>query len=94
MSSQEEVLKTLKPSGWAGSSLHEIRLCKNGNVLCVCYDGAGNTPKNFCHTELIAQNAETIEAESIGQCPAAYIIVKGKNLSIVNDSNGWIKFRK
>ena len=89
-----KVVKKLSPSGWAGSSMQEVRLCENGNVYHVTYNGEGdNTEFNIISTELIATNADTIEEKINGQAVEA-IIVKGKNLNVVKNNESWILFEK
>ncbi len=85
-------IKKLSPSGWAGSSMQEVKLYDNGDVYHVTYNGNGNTAENIINSELIARNAETIEEKGNGLVVEA-IIVKGKKLSIVRDNEAWIIFQ-
>lgn len=87
-----KIVKKLSPSGWAGSSMQEVRLYDNGDVYYVTYNGEGNTEENVIYSELIAKNAETIEERMSGPAVEA-IIVKGKNLNkISNGGQLWIEF--
>ena len=88
---QAKIIKQLSPSGWAGSSMQEVRLFDNGDVYYVTYNGEGNTEDNVIISELIAKNAETIEEKRNGQAIEA-IIVKGKNLNILKNNESWILF--
>ena len=89
-----KIVKKLSPSGWAGSSMQEIRLYSNGEVYHVVYSGAGTTDNDIVSSELIAKNADTIEEKMAGQAVDA-IIVKGKNLEQVGENNNlWIIFEK
>ena len=87
--STNKIIKKLSPSGWAGSSMHEIRLYNNGDVYHVTYNGEGNTEENIISNELIAKNADTIEEKTNGQALEG-IIVKGKRLEIVKNEDTWI----
>ncbi len=95
------VIKKLSPSGWAGSSMQEVRLYDNGDVYHVTYNGDGNIEKNVVGFELIAKNAETIEEKlsehTINGIEGNYvveaIIVKGKNLNVVKNNESWILFK-
>lgn len=87
-----KVVKKLNPSGWAGSSMQEIRLCEDGNVYHVTYNGEGtNTESNIVSNELIATNADTIE-EKINDQVFEAIIVKGKDLNVIKNNESWILF--
>lgn len=95
------VVKRLSPSGWAGSSMQEIRLYENGDVYHVVYDGAGETEENVIRMELIAKNAEGIEEKLSeyaingveGNHVVEGIIIKGKNLNrIMQNNESWIIF--
>ena len=89
-----QIIKKLSPSGWAGSSMQEIRLYDNGDVYQVTYNGEGNTEQNIISSELIAKNADTIEEVMSGQAVEG-ITVKGKNLEIVEPNVcQWISFKK
>ena len=52
---QAKIIKQLSPSGWAGSSMQEVRLFDNGDVYYVTYNGEGNTEDNVIISELIAK---------------------------------------
>ena len=86
-----KIVKKLSPSGWAGSSMQEVRLFDNGDVYYVTYNGEGKTEDNVIISELIAKNADTIEEKINGQAVEA-IIVKGKNLNVVKNNESWIIF--
>ena len=89
-----QIIKKLSPSGWAGSSMQEIRLYDNGDVYQVTYNGEGNTEQNIISSELIAKNADTIEEVMSGQAVEG-ITIKGKNLEIVEPNVcQWISFKK
>lgn len=86
------IVKRLSPSGWAGSSMHEIRLCQNGNVYHVTFNGNGNKESDISTTDLIAMNAESIEEKTNGQAVEG-IVIKGKNINKVKDNvESWILF--
>ena len=87
-----KIIKQLSPSGWAGSSMQEVRLYDNGDVYHVVYNGDGNTEENVISFKLIARNADTIEEQMNGQAVET-IIVKGKNLTKISDDGQlWIVF--
>ena len=87
-----KIIKQLSPSGWAGSSMQEVRLYDNGDVYHVVYNGDGNTEENVISFKLIARNADTIEEQMNGQA-VEKIIVKGKNLTKISDDGQlWIVF--
>ncbi len=90
--SQAKITKQLSPSGWAGSSMQEIRLYDNGEVYHVTYNGEGKTENNVISSELIAKNAESIEEKINGQVVEG-IVVKGKNVNKVKENvPAWITF--
>ena len=87
-----KIIKQLSPSGWAGSSMQEVRLYDNGDVYHIVYNGDGNTDENISSFKLIARNADTIEEKMNGQ-EFESIIVKGKYLTkVTDDGQLWILF--
>ncbi|MBR2786650.1 MAG: hypothetical protein IKD76_04055 [Clostridia bacterium] len=90
---QAKTKKQLSPSGWAGSSMQEIRLYDNGDVYHVTYNGEGQADSNIVSVELIAKNAETIE-EKGNDLVVEAIIVKGKNLNVLKNNESWVLFEK
>lgn len=92
INSEVIIVKKLSPSGWAGSSMHEIRLYSNGDVYHVYYNGEGTTDENIIEKDLIAKNAEDI-LEKIDQ-EFEGIIIKGKNLKELKNETTWIIFEK
>ena len=72
--------------------MHEIRLCQNGNVYHVTFNGNGNKESDISTTDLIAMNAESIEEKTNGQAVEG-IVIKGKNINKVKDNvESWILF--
>ena len=87
-----KIVKKLSPSGWAGSSMQEIRLYDNGDVYHVTYNGDGNTEANIISFDLIAKNVDSIEEKVNGQVFEG-IVIKGKNVNKVRKNvESWIVF--
>ena len=96
-----KLVKTASPSGFAGSSLHEVRLYSDGSVYLITYDGEGFNDSNIGSNELIATNAEDIQGipykegyENSKNIEAGTVIIKGKNLNVIDDGYGWMRFEK
>ena len=95
-----KIIKTAKPSGFAGSSLHIVRLYSDGSVYLATYSDEVLDDSNIVENELIATNAEDIdeityeEYEENNALEPGIVIIKGKNLNIINDGYGWISFEK
>ena len=90
---ENKIVKSLSPSGWAGSSMQQVRLYSNGEVYHIVYNGEGTTDDCIAAKELIAQNAEDIQEKTNGQA-FEKILVKGKNLKVLNTETNWIEFEK
>ncbi len=93
-----EVLKEANPSGFAGSSLHLVRLYANGDVYLITYNGEGFSDSNIVGNELLATNAEDIkelttedELEN-SKLAAGAVLITGKNINKINTDYGWIIF--
>lgn len=89
-SNENYLVKTLTPTGFAGSSLNRIELYQNGDVFWVQYDGQGVGEENIIKNTLVASKAEDIEMfEDEG------INVVGEDVKIENELNiGWLSFNK
>lgn len=87
-SEESTLIKSLTPTGFAGSSFNKIELYSNGDVYWIQYDGAGFEYENIVKNELIATNATDIEMfENEG------INVIGNNVKSEEVLNlGWLKF--
>lgn len=85
----KSIIKTVSPIGFAGASMHKLNLYSNGDLHLVIYNGEGFEESNIISDEVIAKNATEIiqDEESDGM-----ITVKGKNIEIIKDKYGWIKF--
>lgn len=85
-----ELIKSLTPTGFAGSSLNRIDLYANGDIYWVQYDGNGFREENIVKNELIAKNAENIECIN-----EETISIIGEKLEVVSDGlANWIEFKK
>jgi hypothetical protein len=89
-SGENHLVKTLIPTGFAGSSLNKIELYKNGDVYWIQYDGEGMEEINIVKNVLVASNAEDIEMfEDEG------INVIGEGVNANEDINiGWLSINK
>lgn len=85
------IVKTMKPYGFSGSSLHDINLYTNGDLYHVIYDGEGIEKSNMVKNELIATNVRDIIQEDDSN---GVIVVKGENINIIIDKYNWIKYEK
>lgn len=87
-SEESALIKSLTPTGFAGSSFNKIDLYSNGDVYWIQYDGAGFDYENIVKNTLIATNATDIEMfEGEG------INVIGNNVKSVEGLNlGWLMF--
>lgn len=85
---KNKIVKSLTPTGFAGSSLNRIELYQNGDVYWVQYDGEGIEEENIVNNVLIASNAHDIEMfEDEG------INIVGENIEIKSEVNvGWVTF--
>lgn len=88
---ENTIKKVLEPSGFSGSSLKRVILYSDNTVYVANYDGAGYEETNIVDKTLIARNAETIEYNGQGK-EFKSIIVKGKELEIIETSYDWIEF--
>jgi hypothetical protein len=88
--STNNLVKSLIPTGFAGSSLNRIDLYQNGDVYWIQYDGQGIGDENIVQNMLVANNAKDIEMfEDEG------INVVGDNVKIATTINiGWLIFNK
>ena len=82
----------MSPSGWAGSSMQEVRLYSNGDVYHIYYNGEGTTDEYIIEKDLIAKNAEDIQEKITEEQGFEGIIVKGKNTKIIKNEETWIIF--
>lgn len=96
-----KIIKTASPSGFAGSSLHQVRLYSDGRVYLATYSGDGFDDSDVVEKELIATNAEDIEEITYEDYESnnttlepGTVIIKGKNLKVIDDGYGWILFKK
>ena len=92
------MVKSASPSGFAGSSLHVIRLYSDGSVYLITYDGDGFDESNIGSKELIATNVEDIYEipydENNNSADVGSVVVKGSNLNVIDNGYGWIIFQK
>lgn len=88
--STNSLVKSLMPTGFAGSSLNRIDLYANGDIYWIQYDGEGIGEENIVKKVLVANNAKDIEIfENEG------INVVGDNVKIAATINiGWLSFNK
>lgn len=86
---QNKIIKKLSPSGWAGSSMNEVRLYDNGDVYHILYNGDGETDEYIIQKTLIARNANDIQEKAKGQA-VEEIIIKGENLEVLKNDYSWI----
>ena len=86
------IVETMTPSGFMGSSLKKVILYSNGEVYLINYNGEGYDEKNISSKELIAKNATALKYKGTEEFEA--IVIKGKNLEVVNDNCTWIEFDK
>lgn len=89
-SSKTNLVKSLTPTGFAGSSLNKIELYQNGELYWIQYDGEGIGKENIVKNVFIASNVEDIEMiEDEG------INVIGNDIKLESDLNiGWLNFAK
>lgn len=76
------VIKTLKPSGFAGSSSYQVELYSNGDLSLVKFGGNGN----LLSRGTISQNIDSIEMDGQGG-----IIATGKNVNTQYSSYPWLR---
>ena len=89
-----EIVNTLVARGWAGSSMHRVRLYSNGDAYFLIYNGEGETEDCIISRELLAKNVENIEEKSKGQ-EFEGIVLKGKDIKIIKeDVDSWIIYEK
>lgn len=89
---ESTIVETMTPSGFMGSSLKKVILYSNGEVYLINYNGEGYDEKNIASKELIAKNATALKYKGTEEFEA--IVVKGKNLEVLNDNCAWIEFDK
>lgn len=88
-----EVKKEIIASGWAGSSMHRVRLYSNGEAYYITFNGNGETDDCIIGKDLVARNAEDIIMKNGEHGEFAGVIVKGKNMTVVNrNATDWIFF--
>lgn len=85
------IKEVLEPRGFSGSSSKRVILYSDNTVYVVNYDGAGYEETNIVDKTLIAKNVEIIEYNGQGK-DFKSIIVKGKEIEIIETSYNWIKF--
>lgn len=96
--SQNEIVLTFSPSGFAGSSLNVVRYYVNGDVYVVTYNGEGTNDSDIVKNVLIAQNVDSVrnvtadDIEKDNSIEEGSIIISGKDLKIVNKDYDWIIF--
>ena len=88
---ENTIKEVLEPSGFSGSSLKRVILYSDNTVYVANYDGAGYEETNIVDKILIAKNVETIEYNGQGK-DFKSIIVKGKEIEIIETSYNWIEF--
>ena len=88
---QTVIVKTMKPYGFSGSSLHNINLYSNGDLYHVIYDGEGFEKSNIVKNEIIATNVSDIIQEDDND---GVFVVKGENINVIIDKYNWIKYEK
>lgn len=88
---ENTIKEVLKPSGFSGSSLKRVILYSDNTVYVVNYDGAGYEDTNIVDRTLIAKNVDEIEYNGQGE-DFKSIIVKGKEIEIIETSYNWIEF--
>ncbi len=82
---KNNIITSLTPSGFAGSSLNRVDLYSNKEVYLITFDGNGFEESNIISKELIARNADSIYKSDEGD-----ITVKGGE-KLVSTQN-WIHF--
>ena len=82
---KNNIITSLTPSGFAGSSLNRVYLYSNKEVYLITFDGNGFEESNIISKELIARNADSIYKSDEGD-----ITVKGGE-KLVSTQN-WIHF--
>lgn len=92
VNNEVKVIKKLSPSGWAGSSMQEVRLYSNGDVYHIYYNGEGTTDEYIIEKDLIAKNAEDIQEKITEEQGFEGIIVKGNNIKVIKNEETWIIF--
>ena len=88
---ENTIKEVLEPSGFSGSSLKRVILYSDNTVYVANYDGAGYEETNIVDKTLIAKNVDTIEYNAQGK-DFKSIIVKGKEIEIIETSYNWIEF--
>lgn len=85
--------KEIIASGWAGSSMHRVRLYSNGDAYYITFNGNGETEDCIIGKDLVAKNVEDIIEKKGEHGEFAGVIVKGKNMTVVNrNATDWIFF--
>lgn len=104
--SERKIIKKVSPSGFAGSSLHEVRLYDNGDVYIGILDGNDNEENKIVDEELIARNVSDIytitmdeyenkvkeNSENDEILEPGTVVIKGHNIEIIDNGFGWIHF--
>ena len=83
------IVDTVSPTGFAGSSLNQIKLLSNGDTYWVQYDGAGFEEENIIKNELVAKNAEDVTADE------ETVLVTGVNIEkVLEETVPWLSISK
>ncbi len=83
------VVDTVSPTGFAGSSLNQIKLFSNGDTYWIQYDGAGFEEENIIKNELVAKNAEDVTADE------ETVLVTGVNIEkVLEETVPWLSISK
>lgn len=82
-----KLVKTARPSGFSGSSLHEVRLYSNGDVYLITFSDGGYVEDKIIDRKLIAKNVENIES---GEETRGEVVLSGKNIEEIYNEYGWI----
>ena len=94
------VVKSVSPSGFAGSSLYVVRLYSDGSVYLITYNGEGFDDSNIASNKLVATNAEDInnvtydDYDKDNSLDVGAVVIKGSNLNTIVKDYGWIIFKK
>lgn len=83
------IIKEANPAGFAGSSLQKVVLYSNGDVYVQTY--SGDEENKVVGEEKVAQNATDIFEITDGDYYGGVQVV-GKNLEILDNGYGWIRF--
>ena len=94
------VVKSVSPSGFAGSSLYVVRLYSDGSVYAITYNGEGFDDSNIVLNKLVATNAEDInnvtydDYDKDNSLDVGAVVIKGSSLNVIDNNYGWIIFKK